>query len=66
MNLMHSNIGITDSIYAMLPSEDVKETIRQLGQNADKADSVSSVAIDQLATVLLQRMSELKGNGASI
>ena len=66
MNLMHSNIGITDGIYAMLPSEDVKETIRQLGQNADKADSVSSVAIDQLATVLLQRMSELKGNGASI
>jgi integrase len=65
MNLMHSNIGITDGIYAELPGEDVKETIRRLGQNANGADRVSSVAIDQLATLLLQRMSELKGDRVS-
>jgi len=66
MNLMHSNIGITDGIYAMLPSEDLKETIGRLGHNANGADSVSSFAVDQLATMLLQRMSELKGTSASV
>ncbi len=65
MNLMHSNIGITDGIYAALPGDDVKEAIGQLGQNASGAISVSSVTIDQLATILLQRMSELKGDSAS-
>jgi hypothetical protein len=65
MNLMHSNIGITDGIYAALPGDDVKKAIGQLGQNASGAISVSSVTIDQLATILLQRMSELKGDSAS-
>lgn len=30
-NLMHANIGITDSIYAVLSSEDQRERIRGLG-----------------------------------
>ena len=66
MNLMHSNIGITDGIYAALPSDDVKEIIGRLGQNVSGTISVSSVNIDQLATMLLQRMSELKGDRASV
>ena len=46
-------------------TEDVKVTIRRLRQDANGADRVSSVAIDQLAALLLQRMSELKADRVS-
>ena len=60
MNLMHSHIGITDGIYAMLSDDDLKETIGRLGQQVSDAGNVSREAIDQLAILLLQRMSEIK------
>ena len=66
MNLLHFNIGINDGIYAVLSGEDIKETIGRLGQHVSDAGNVSHDAIDQLATMLLQRMSDLKGGSASV
>ncbi len=52
MNLMHSNIGTTDGIYAVLSTGDVKELIGRLGQNIDQGDGLSDAAIDKLAVLL--------------
>jgi site-specific recombinase XerC len=66
MNLMHSNIGTTDGIYAVLSSDDMKELIGHLGQNIDERGSVPSAVVDQLAAVLLQRISDLRGKNMSV
>jgi integrase len=49
MNLMHSNIGITDTIYAMLPSNDMKAAIEHLGHHVREANPMSPDAAHQLA-----------------
>lgn len=60
MNLMHSNMGITDGIYGILPITDVKALLETLGLNVKGSDLIPSEAIDQLAVQLLQRMAQLK------
>ena len=55
MNLMHETIGITDSIYAILSSQDMQERIARLGQ----VTSVEGVEQDKLRTLLLELLSKL-------
>ncbi len=62
MNLMHSSLGITDSIYAMLTADDMKERIANLGNgNGNK-----SVNGDHIAEVVRRVMAEMGGHEAPI
>jgi integrase len=40
MNLMHSSIGITDSIYAVLSDRDMQQKIARLGQGTGQVSGV--------------------------
>jgi integrase len=57
MNLMHSSMGITDAIYAVLSDKDMQERIAQLGQSSGtelggidpkKLEEVVQKVLDQL------------------
>ena len=61
MNLMHSSIGITDSIYAKLTVQDLRERIARLGQGTPQAD----VSKDQIKTVLQSLLSQLDSGSIS-
>lgn len=60
MNLMHANMGITDGVYGMLSATDVKAMLERLGQTTKRVDPISTIALDQLASLLLQRLTQLK------
>lgn len=61
-NLMHSNIGITDGIYAILSSEDMQEKISRLGSAPPPAPSVpaqaagGTVSIAEIVEETLKRL----------
>ena len=62
----HSNIGMTDGIYTVLSTDEVKEFIGRLGQNIVNQGNVSSAAVDKLAAMLLQRLSDLRGESVTV
>lgn len=56
MNLMHSNISITDSIYAVLSDQDVQNRIARLGQGSDvRQDDLESLLRAVLERLTAQR-----------
>ncbi|HEY4689650.1 MAG TPA: site-specific integrase [Anaerolineae bacterium] len=55
MNLMHSSIGITDSIYAVLSENDMQERIARLGQVTGSAE----VSKDRIKALLIELLSQL-------
>jgi hypothetical protein len=53
-NLMHSNISITDGVYGMLSTIDMREEIASLGFIDDSHDKNSDSIIPLLEHLLLQ------------
>ena len=53
MNLMHSDIGITDSVYAVLSDQAMQDRIARLGR--DSAEQATSDVVSIVAEVLKQR-----------
>jgi integrase len=52
-NLMHSTIGITDSIYAVLSDEDVREQIAGLGKGGVAPEAAR---VDEIVRLILSRV----------
>jgi predicted nuclease of predicted toxin-antitoxin system len=62
MNLMHSSIGITDSIYAVLSDSDMQERIARLGQA--KTVQAGTITQTQLEAVVQRVLTELEQQNA--
>jgi site-specific recombinase XerD len=54
MNLMHSSIGITDSIYAVLSDSDMQQKIARLGQSTQSRAVVSDERIKAIVSEVLE------------
>jgi hypothetical protein len=57
MNLMHSNLSVTDGVYGILSSADVGKRIAGLGHQLEKGQLSNNTLADQL--ILLGK--QLKG-----
>lgn len=58
MNLMHSDIGVTDSIYAVLSDDDVRKRIEALGQENGGGDGADEDEIVRIVREVMGRMGE--------
>jgi hypothetical protein len=56
-NLMHSNLGITDGVYGILSSADIKLRISQLGKEGNLEPS----STEELGRQLIELGSKLQG-----
>lgn len=60
MNLMHSSISITDSIYAVFSDKDTQGRIAQLGQAGPAGFLPASIDKDRFAAAFLKALAELQ------
>ena len=57
MNLMHSSLGITDAIYAVLSEQDMQERIARLGRSDEiKTEGVSQKNVDEVVQRVIEEL----------
>ncbi|MGD0005281.1 MAG: hypothetical protein ABSE06_13755 [Anaerolineaceae bacterium] len=54
MNLMHSNLTITDGVYGVLSTADVRQHITELGQQLETVQTSQEDIADQLFKLAMQ------------
>ena len=54
MNLMHSNLSITDGVYGVLSTADVGQRIAVLGRQPSTGQVLPLDLVDQLIVIALQ------------